>query len=768
MALTFAVPSLRRAPVAVGVLVAVTVALTVVYTISVVPGMPERPGSIPFWDTWVYNAACAGAALICLARALLVAAERGAWLAMSAALVSSAAGSVAWSLALADDADAVYVPFADALLLGFYPLAYTAIVLLVRARARHFHRSMWLDGLVSGLAVAALSAAVAFDALVSDTGGDPMVVAVNLAYPIADLLLITLVVGIFGTGWRPGRAWLMLGAGLLVNSIADTLFLLQAASGSYVEGTLLDALWLSAVVGMGLAAWQPMSERPLRIGDWRVLAIPSLSTVVAVAVLTSSALRDGHRLAVGLASAAVLASVLRTALTFREVRQLAETRHQAITDDLTGMPNRRALGRCLQEAIGAGRPTALLLIDLDGFKELNDTLGHHVGDLLLAQLGARLAHRLRPTDLLARLGGDEFAVVMADTADPGAATAGAERLQACLHEPFVLDGIPIQIDASIGIARYPADAGTAVDLLKHADVAMYQAKRDGGGIAAYQPERDDNSRDRLVLLGELRAGIPRGELVLHFQPQVDLVTGRISGLEALVRWQHPDHGLLHPAAFLPSVEQTTVMASLTARVLEDVIDHAARWTGGALDVPVAVNVAAPNLLDVTFADTVADLLRTGGIAPERLRIEVTENAVMGDADRALAVLERVRALGVSISIDDFGTGHSSLARLKALPVDELKIDKSFVLRMHEDDRDAAIVEAAVTLARRLALSVVAEGVETSAAWNRLRQMGCDHVQGYVVTRPLPLTELEAWSRAWAASRTVAGEAAGAQLLRVTA
>ena len=445
-------------------------------------------------------------------------------------------------------------------------------------------------------------------------------------------------------------------------------------------------------------------------------------------------------------------------MTFREVRQLGETRRQALTDELTGLPNRRALNLRLDAAIAAGRPTGLLLIDLDGFKEINDALGHHVGDLLLERLGERLAAHTRGPDLLARLGGDEFAVLVADAPDTAAVTAAAERLRRSFEEPFVLDDIPVQIDASIGLARHPDHAQTAVELLKHADVAMYHAKRDGAGVAAYREDRNDHSRSRLVLLGELRGGIQRGELELHYQPQVEIATGRLSGLEALVRWRHPEHGLLFPGAFLPTVERTSLMRPFTDRLLADALAQAAAWSEGPLAVPVAVNVAAANLLDSRYPATVADVLRTTGVDPARLCIEVTENGVMVDAERTVAALVRLRELGVRISIDDFGTGHSSLGRLKKLPVDELKIDKGFVLGIDEDDRDAAIVEAAVALGERLELSVVAEGVETPSAWERLHRLGCRHAQGFLLSRALPPAELEQWARMRAAATLAAAPA----------
>jgi diguanylate cyclase (GGDEF)-like protein len=714
--------------------------------------MPGRPGTSTLWEGWVRPAAYAGAAVICLLRAWLVRENRAPWALLGAAMLSYTVGYVSFGIVYAGEDEVPYVSFADALWLAFYPLSYGAIVLLVRERSRDFRRSMWLDGLVAGLAVAALSTAVAFDILMSDVGGELVVVAVNLAYPIADLLLITLVVCVFGvTGWRPGRAWLALGAGLIVNSLADTTYLLQAARDTYVEGTWLDAMWLFAFVAMAVAAWQPLSDRRAQLGEWRALAVPSVSTLVAVGVLAGPGLLHGQRFAVLLATAAVLVSVARTGLTFREVRQLAESRQQALTDDLTGLANRRALLRRLEQATGEGRPGALLLIDIDRFKELNDSLGHHVGDLLLAGLGSRLADDVSDGDMLARLAGDEFALLLHGVDDPVAAGAAAIRIRQVLEAPFILDDIPVQVEASVGAALFPAHGPDATELLKHVDVALHRAKREGAGIAVYEPARHEHGRDHLVLLGELRAGIARGELIVHYQPQVEIATGRLAGLEALVRWQHAVHGLLAPPAFLPAVEQTSLMRPLTERVLSDALHQAAAWAGGPLDVPVAVNIAAPNLLDAGFPETVARLLGETGVAPERLRLEVTEHAVMTDTERATAVLARIRQLGVHISIDDFGTGHSSLARLKHLPVNELKIDKGFVLQIEDDARDAAVVEAAVTLAHRLDLTVVAEGVETLAAWRLLDGLGCHLAQGFLLSRPLPVTQLEAWVEARAAA-----------------
>ena len=361
-----------------------------------------------------------------------------------------------------------------------------------------------------------------------------------------------------------------------------------------------------------------------------------------------------------------------------------------------------------------------------------------------------MAAAVRPGDLLGRLGGDEFAGIL-DDADEATARVIAERLRDQLDTPFVLDGIPVQIEASVGIALRPDHAADADELLQFADVAMYQAKGDRTGVEVYAAARDGHSRDRLALVADLRAGVERGELVSFLQPQVDAATGALVAVEALARWDHPVRGLLAPGAFLPAVEQTNVMRPLTEAMIRDALRLSVAWRHAGHGVPVAVNVAAPNLLDLGFADTVARLLMEMGAEPGDLRLEITEDGVMVDPDSATTVLADVRALGVRLSLDDFGTGHSSLARLRHLPVDELKIDRSFVFGMASEAQDAAIVRAAATLGVELGLTVVAEGVEDPSSWDAVRAAGCHVIQGYHVARPLPLGEFEAWRAGWDAA-----------------
>jgi diguanylate cyclase (GGDEF)-like protein len=426
----------------------------------------------------------------------------------------------------------------------------------------------------------------------------------------------------------------------------------------------------------------------------------------------------------------------------------AEREHQALHDTLTGLPNRKLLlgkvAHAIHDGERAGHEVGLFLLDLDRFKDVNDTLGHHVGDDLLRHVGARLRSVLRPEDVVARLGGDEFGVLVPVVRDRTMALDLAERIRTALTEPFHLDEMTIDLEASIGIALHPAHATDADALMQRADVAMYHAKETRSGIELYDPERDPHSTQRLSLFGQLRRAIDDGELVLHYQPKVDLGTGQVAGVEALVRWEHPERGLLWPDTFVPLAEQTGLMKSLTANVLEQALRQAATWADSGLQVRMAVNVSARDLHDDEFSGRVRAALERTGVPASFLELELTERVVMADPERALRNLTALARLGVRLSLDDFGTGYSSLAYLRRLPVTEIKIDKSFVLRMDVDDEDATIVRSTIDLAHGLGLRVLAEGVETAETWQRLSDLGCDAAQGYFLSRPHPASVVTDW------------------------
>src|ERR687895_203182 len=440
----------------------------------------------------------------------------------------------------------------------------------------------------------------------------------------------------------------------------------------------------------------------------------------------------------------------------KTLRHQAEVNeHQALHDALTDLPNRTLFHDRVHQALTSARrdhvPAAVMIMDLDRFKEVNDTLGHASGDELLKQVGIRLRESLRESDTVARLGGDEFGVLLPKVLDSAAAVAVARKLRTTLEEPFTIHGLALQMEASIGIALYP-DHGTNVQsLLQRADVAMYVAKEHPAGCEVYTRERDAYSPDRLTLLTELRRAIDRGQLVLHYQPKVDLRTGEIHGVEALVRWKHPERGMVPPDEFIPPAQKTGVIGPLTMFVLDEALRQCRTWALQGLDLCVAVNLSTRNLLDVHLPDTVGELLSRWEVPPSFLELEITESTILADPVRAMQILSRLDEMGLRLAIDDFGTGYSSLAYLKRLPVDELKIDKSFILGMEDSENDAVIVRSTIDLGRNLGLRVVAEGIETSTAWNRLASLGCDIAQGYYLSRPVPASDLTEWIQARTAS-----------------
>jgi diguanylate cyclase (GGDEF)-like protein len=441
----------------------------------------------------------------------------------------------------------------------------------------------------------------------------------------------------------------------------------------------------------------------------------------------------------------------------------------AYFDALTGLQNRARFVQTVESALAAaapGAPCAVVMLDLDRFKHVNDVLGHPFGDRVLQAVARRLAVAAqRARAPLARLGGDEFALLLVGR-DADAARPLALDLGATMQVPIVLDGHALDLGASVGLASCPEHAGDAATLLARAEIAMYAAKRRRSGPLVYAPALDDSSPENLSLAGELRAAIAGDELVLHYQPKIALADGRLAGAEALVRWQHPLRGFVPPDRFLPFAEQTGAIRDVTRWVLRRAVAQVAAWRDAGLAVPVAVNLSTRDLMDVELPRRIADALATYRLEPAMLTLEITESAIMDDADRALQVLEALHGLGVALSIDDFGTGYSSLAYLKRLPVTELKIDRSFTRHMVRDADDAIIVRSTIDLGHNLGLRVVAEGIEDDATVEALRAAGCDRGQGYRFSRPLAADAFEAWARAWpgaaAARGALAAEAAAAQ------
>ena len=661
----------------------------------------------------------------------------------AAAVTSYAAGDTPFVLFSAPE-----LSLADVGYLSFYLLMLAALAVVVHRHVRSLASSVWLDAAVGSLGAAAVLAVVLGPVLASDMAGPlSLATAVNVAYPMFDLILVAVVAGIAALGGM-GSRWALLAAGLLVFAAADVIYVRFV----YVVGTPLDAGW---AIGLALVAmWVdgtarrglPATQEARPATGTRALGVSAVATVAGLGVLIVGTWVPLSRLAVTLAGVTLLAAAARSQLAFRLLARMADLRRlAAATDDLTGLPNRRALyaeGH-VRLAEPERRRQALLMLDLDKFKGVNDSLGHDAGDQLLVQVGARLREHMRGRDVLARLGGDEFAVLLGDSGHEEA-TDVALKLRAALAAPFAVDGVVLHSSVSVGIALFPDDGPDLSTLLRKADIAMYKAKASGDGVHCYGRGDYTDGAARLQMLEELRTAIATDRLVLHYQPKIDLDTGAVHAVEALVRWDHTSRGLLYPNVFLALVEEGGLMPTLTRVVLAAALDQVATWHAHGQQLTVAVNLSASSLGDVDLPEEIAAMLADRGVAPHALQLEVTEEFLMADRERARDILTRLRRSGVQISVDDFGTGYSSLSYLRDLPIDELKLDRSFVFPMADDARAAALVASIIALAHSLGLRIVAEGVETHVAYTELRRLGCDQAQGYFMSRPVPAAELDHW------------------------
>ncbi|SDE93766.1 diguanylate cyclase/phosphodiesterase [Blastococcus fimeti] len=684
-----------------------------------------------------------------------VPAEQMAWRALSCALLLSLTSNLIRTPAAGLQGNEPYPLLVDAGALISYLLLYVAMVGFIRSRVARFHPSMWLDGLIGALGTLAVGVAFVIGPYLDPTAGRPAVELVNLTLPVSDVLMLALLVAVGSIlGVRLDRTLALMSLALGCLLVADLSLFTRTVSGTYVDGGPTDAFWVLGVVVATLTAHlaQPRAAgtaaAPRERLGWRLLALPAVCNVAGLVVLAVGWAGDLPVAAAWLAVGCALAAAARTAVTFREVRAFHEVNLQARTDELTGLPNRRVLHEAGEQMLAtttSQRPAALLLLDLDGFKEVNDSLGHSAGDQLLRQIGPRLTARLRAGDLLARLGGDEFAVLLPDTG-VDAARARAEELRDLLLQPFVVDGVRLHVGVSIGVATAPVPAASVQELLRCADVAMYAAKAGREGVNVYVPDPHGGTGDRLQTMEELRTALTGDELLIHLQPQVACEDGRVVGAEALVRWAHPVRGLLSPAELLPAAERAGLLRPLTDVVLDLALTAAARWWD-TREVPVSVNLSAANVTDPDLPGKVVQALARHGLPARALTLELVEDTLMADPERGREVLAELRRLGVRTSIDDYGTGYSSLAYLRTLPADELKLDRSLTADVTTDPRAAAIVRHTVALAHDLGLRLVVEGVEDAAGGAALRELGADIAQGYAIARPMAVDDFLAWLEA---------------------
>jgi diguanylate cyclase (GGDEF)-like protein len=574
-----------------------------------------------------------------------------------------------------------------------------------------------------GLPVAAILQAVA--AIISGVFRRRAVhrTAFNVAQYTLSFAAAAAVLALFRISPRPSAVWVPDGPDLLAVGCAGVTYFLVNHLLVNVAVALHERIPMRRALGADLG-YQVLVN----------LALLALAPLVVLAMSRSAAL-------VPLFVLPFIAVYLNASVSIRR-------EHQALHDGLTGLPNRKLLTVRTEEALAHVRPdgqkVGLFLLDLDRFKEVNDTLGHPTGDRLLQLVAHRLTHSVRPGDLVARLGGDEFAVLLPSVRSTQAAREVAARLRAALNEPVRLDGMTFDLEASVGIALHPDHAPDFAAMLQRSDVAMYVAKESRTGVEVYDPARDRNSPSRLTMLGELRRAVDNGELELYFQPKIGLADGGLSGMEALLRWRHPERGLLTPGEFLPLAEQTYLMRAITQYVIDNAIAQLAEWSKSGLRVQVSVNVSARDLLDNTLAEVIASGLFARGVDPESFQLEVTERILMTEPAYAADTVDALAKIGVPFCLDDFGTGYSSLVRLKRLPIEEVKIDSSFVHRLTTSADDQVIVRSIIDLGRALGLRTVAEGVENAEVAQRLRAIGCDAGQGWHFGRPMSATTATAW------------------------
>jgi diguanylate cyclase (GGDEF)-like protein len=725
-------------------------ALLLSYFASLLVRSPDQ--SLPLIDGWGVAAFELVGSALCIARAFGSRRGRSIPLILGLGVLSWSIGDTLLTAESAGGATPPVPSIADLFWLGFYPIVYVGLVLLMRRHIRKLVPATWLDGAVAGLGAAGVCACFAFNTILHSVGGDAVTVATDLAYPIGDVLLLILVVG--GTAIIPGRRnpqWLLLAAAVAINAIGDT-FNLFASSGSTTHlGTIFNGIaWPASILLISISVWlRPGRFNPLAPQKTAGFLLPGLGAFAGLAILFVGTVHRVTPVAIGLATATLMTVGIRFGLSVRRLRSLTEKRHrQAITDELTGLGNRRHLFYLLNAFFAdhadprtADRQLSLLFVDLDHFKEINDSFGHAAGDELLRQLGPRLEGCLRDTDVLVRVGGDELAVIIMDT-DPAYAAAVAQRVVDKLEEPFVLDSVSVRISASIGIASAPADATDSTGLLRCADLAMYRAKLGPSSFEAYRHDIDDGG-NRLRLVEDLRVAVEGGVFDLHYQPQVDLRTGEVSAVEALLRWSHPRLGAIPPLEFLPLAEEAGLMRSLTAHVIDQALTQCAVWHTGGRPLTVSVNISVTNLLDPGFLDSVRALLARHRLPASSLTLEITETTIIRDFAACKLAIARLRDLGLAVSIDDFGAGFTSLAYLGSLAVSELKLDRTFITRLANGDkgRDLALVRATIDLGHALQMRVVAEGVEDRATLDLLTSVGCDVAQGYFISRPMPARDL---------------------------
>ncbi len=727
----------RRAPmpaavIALRVLAAVSL---VAYSAWLLAGGEEY---LPARDDWAYCALFVIPIVLFAARARTGDSTRLAWLIFTGAtvlwLVAEVGGIVTSALS---PGGAIWTQI---LFLVISPLMYAALLVLVRKVLPGAARETYLDGLIITLAVAAFFSLIEPQLLRSETV-ELSDLVLTVAYPFLDLLQVTLILAAIAVmGKATGPAWWMFLAGSLCFWVGDSYWLFWLARGQEQSAVAIYMLWPVGITLLAAGAWTPLRRRGPGVDyGW---AVPVLVTASAFALMFYATLQPVPLLTVLLAAGAMLTGAVRSIGAFRDASARNQAQLLAQTDDLTGLTNRRGLNRLAGNAVREQR--ALLLVDIDRFKQINDTLGHQAGDDVLQQVATRFRQVAPAEVVLSRIGGDEFALFMPAGTGYIEAMDLALELHNSVSKPLAATGIELQVELSIGIALAPGHGQTLSALLLSADRAMYRAKREHVSTQVFDPRQGGGDVGNVLVLQELRRGLDRDEFVCHYQPQLDVLTNQVEAVESLVRWQHPQRGVVPAGQFLPMVEQTTLIRPLTDTILNKSLTQLRLWDGLGMNLRMSVNISATNLMDRALPLRVAQLLAEHHIAAERLTLEITETALSGDEERVRVVLGQLHEIGVQISIDDYGSGYSSLHQVGTLGAQELKLDREFVTGVGERGDLRSILAATVHLAHGLRLRMVAEGVESASDLDQVRLSGCDLAQGFYISPPRSGESLVEW------------------------
>ena len=713
-----------------------------VYALATLIPKDDKP---TWWDTWFYGVAILGVTLAGLARPLLVKRDRLPWLLLALAAISWAAGDQYWTIMFAD-ADEIPLPSpADAGYVALYPLASVGLILLARSQLKRVSLSVVLDALVASLAVGAVVSAFTVSRVITGISGSPAEVITNLAYPLGDLVLIVVVVATLSmVGWPADPVWWLLVAGFGLFAVADTAYLLGANSW-YDDGSWVDGAWMAGIALIPLAGTLRRRTAPAVLGGLTAVAVQVMFSLVGLSVLVVSAFVHLHPLTIALAAACLVAAV--TALTYEQTQALRRSRTEALTDDLTTVGNRRVLDDRMPALIAAssqGQPLLLSIVSIRHLPEINETLGYEYGDGLLAALGTRLRERLDDRTVSARLGGAEIAVLQPFDGHLPRAEQSMRDLLTAIGEPVRLPGGQVDIELSAGVAAGPVHATDSGGLLRCAADALRRAKATESEVEMYDPAQDVGRDFGPRLLPELIGALDNGLIVASYEPIVDLTSGTAIDLEAKLRWVHPEHGVLDAATLRPLAARAGLTRRLTRVLMADAVRRCAWWRSGGLQLGVTLDLTTTDVLDSRLPYELARLLSEAGVPPVSIQLELAEDLLLVDPHRTRRALSQLRTLGVRLALDHYGRSAPSFTRLRTLPVQELKLDRSLVASATHSEQDESVVRATVNLVQSLGIRVAADGVDSERLLYQVRSYGVRIVQGAIVGDAMTPAGLAEW------------------------